>query len=103
MRRERRRSGPAGGVPVTDPSATRRRGRRQRLAQRYGALASSSRFRVQRRRDPYFLTFQTLVNTELQQAAPIAIVAIGMALVISTGGIDLSVRSVIAIAARSAR
>jgi ribose/xylose/arabinose/galactoside ABC-type transport system permease subunit len=47
---------------------------------------------------PYFLTFQTLVNTDLQQAAPIAIVAIGMALVISTGGIDLSVGSVMAIA-----
>ena len=47
---------------------------------------------------PFFLSFQTVVNTHLQQAAPIAIVALGMALVISTGGIDLSVGSVMAIA-----
>jgi galactofuranose transport system permease protein len=45
--------------------------------------------------------FATLVNlrTQLVQVAPVAIVALGMALVIGTGGIDLSVGSVMAIAA----
>jgi ribose/xylose/arabinose/galactoside ABC-type transport system permease subunit len=90
---------PPATSPVADPSATRRRGGWQRLAQRYGALAVLvALFVYNAVATPYFLTFQTLVNTELQQAAPIAIVAIGMALVISTGGIDLSVGSVMAIA-----
>ncbi|MGB3955444.1 MAG: ABC transporter permease [Brooklawnia sp.] len=47
---------------------------------------------------PNFLTVQSLVNVQLRQAAPVAIVALGMALVIATGGIDLSVGSVMAIA-----
>jgi ribose/xylose/arabinose/galactoside ABC-type transport system permease subunit len=90
---------PPAASPVADPSSTRRRGGWQRLAQRYGALAVLvALFAYNAVATPYFLTFQTLVNTELQQAAPIAIVAIGMALVISTGGIDLSVGSVMAIA-----
>lgn len=46
---------------------------------------------------PNFLTLQTL-NVNLTQVAPIAIVAIGMTLVIATGGIDLSVGSLMAIA-----
>jgi galactofuranose transport system permease protein len=84
---------------VDAASATRRRTSWQRLAQRYGALAVLLVLFVYNAvATPYFLTFQTLVNTHLQQAAPIAIVAIGMALVISTGGIDLSVGSVMAIA-----
>jgi len=44
-----------------------------------------------------FLTLQTL-NVNLTQVAPIVIVAVGMALVIGTGGIDLSVGSSAAIA-----
>jgi ribose transport system permease protein len=46
---------------------------------------------------PNFLSFQTL-NVNLTQVAPIVIVAIGMTLVIATGGIDLSVGSLMAIA-----
>ena len=44
-----------------------------------------------------FLTLQTL-NINLTQVAPIVIVAIGMALVVATGGIDLSVGSIAAFA-----
>jgi simple sugar transport system permease protein/ribose transport system permease protein len=46
---------------------------------------------------PNFLTRQTL-NVNLTQVATIVIVATGMALVIATGGIDLSVGSLMAIA-----
>lgn len=46
---------------------------------------------------PNFLSLQTL-NVNLTQVAPIAIVAIGMTIVIATGGIDLSVGSLMAIA-----
>jgi ribose/xylose/arabinose/galactoside ABC-type transport system permease subunit len=45
-----------------------------------------------------FLSFQTLLDVQLRQAAPVAIVALGMALVIAVAGIDLSVGSVMAIA-----
>ena len=44
-----------------------------------------------------FLTLQTL-NINLTQVAPIVIVAIGMAMVVATGGIDLSVGSTAAFA-----
>ncbi len=50
---------------------------------------------------PRFLTLSGLteaINVNLIQVAPIAIVAAGMTLVIATGGIDLSVGSVMAIA-----
>ena len=50
---------------------------------------------------PRFLTISGLteaINVNLLQVAPIAIVATGMTLVIATGGIDLSVGSVMAIA-----
>jgi ribose/xylose/arabinose/galactoside ABC-type transport system permease subunit len=46
---------------------------------------------------PNFLTLQTL-NVNLTQVATIVIVATGMTLVIATGGIDLSVGSLMAIA-----
>ena len=46
---------------------------------------------------PNFLSLQTL-NVNLTQVAPIVIVAVGMTLVIATGGIDLSVGSLMAIA-----
>lgn len=46
---------------------------------------------------PNFLALQTLY-VNLTQVAPIVIVAIGMTLVIATGGIDLSVGSLMAIA-----
>src|SRR3954452_7835753 len=47
---------------------------------------------------PYFLTTSTL-RIQLIQVAPIVIVALGMALVIGTEGIDLSVGSGMALAA----
>ena len=47
---------------------------------------------------PYFLTWSNL-RIQLIQVAPIVIVALGMALVIGTEGIDLSVGSVMALAA----
>ena len=47
---------------------------------------------------PNFATWQTL-NINLTQVATIVIVAIGMTLVIGSGGIDLSVGSLMAIAA----
>src|SRR5947209_6011820 len=46
---------------------------------------------------PHFLQVQSLSN-DLQEVAPIAIIATGMTLVIATGGIDLSVGSLMAFA-----
>lgn len=47
---------------------------------------------------PHFVSAENL-RTQLVQVAPIAIVALGMALVIGTEGVDLSVGSVMALAA----
>lgn len=47
---------------------------------------------------PNFLTVQTILDVQLRQAAPVAIVALGMAMVIAVGGIDLSVGAVMAVA-----
>jgi galactofuranose transport system permease protein len=68
-------------------------------AQRYGALAALvALFVYNAIATPFFLTSQSLLFVLLRQSAPIAIVAVGMAVVIGTGGIDLSVGSVMAIA-----
>ena len=68
-------------------------------AQRYGALAALVALFIYNALDtPFFLTRQSLLFILLRQAAPIAIVAVGMAIVIGTAGIDLSVGSVMAIA-----
>ncbi|MCW2739756.1 MAG: transporter permease [Blastococcus sp.] len=68
-------------------------------AQRYGALAALVvLFLYNAFQTPFFLTPQSLLFVLLRQAAPIAIVAVGMAIVIGTAGIDLSVGSVMAIA-----
>jgi simple sugar transport system permease protein/ribose transport system permease protein len=67
--------------------------------QRYGALAALIVLFVYNAVDtPFFLTRSSLLFVLLRQAAPIAIVAVGMAIVIGTAGIDLSVGSVMAIA-----
>ncbi|KQS88665.1 MULTISPECIES: ABC transporter permease [unclassified Rhizobium] len=50
---------------------------------------------------PNFVSWQTL-NVNLTQVATIVIVAVGMTLVIATGGIDLSVGSLMAIAGAAA-
>lgn len=71
----------------------------QTWAQRYGALATLFvLFIYNAIETPFFLTRQSLLFVLLRQAAPIAIVAVGMAIVIGTAGIDLSVGSVMAIA-----
>jgi simple sugar transport system permease protein/ribose transport system permease protein len=70
----------------------------QSWAQRYGALvALAALFAYNAVQTPFFLTQQSLLFILLRQAAPIAIVAVGMAVVIGTAGIDLSVGSVMAI------
>jgi ribose/xylose/arabinose/galactoside ABC-type transport system permease subunit len=90
--------------PSSGPTVERRRGAWRRLpwqawAQRYGALAALVVLLVYNAIDtPFFLTRQALLFVLLRQAAPIAIVAVGMVIVIGTGGIDLSVGSVMAIA-----
>lgn len=69
-----------------------------RLSQRFGAgavlvvlLVYNAIFTVD------FLSVQNILYVQIRQAAPVAIVALGMALVIATEGIDLSVGSVMAI------
>jgi ribose/xylose/arabinose/galactoside ABC-type transport system permease subunit len=96
------------GAPVARPATGRttllRRGGIRQVrwtlwAQRYGALAALAVLFVYNAIDtPFFLTPQSLLFVLLRQAAPIAIVAVGMAIVIGTAGIDLSVGSVMAIA-----
>lgn len=72
--------------------------RLRNFGQTYGALAAlvliilyDIAFR------PHFLEARSLFN-DLQEVAPIAIIATGMTLVIATGGIDLSVGSLMAFA-----
>jgi galactofuranose transport system permease protein len=100
---------PAAGAPVAGATSggttdVPRAGARRRVpwtawAQRYGAVAALVALFIYNAIDtPYFLTRQSLVFILLRQAAPIAIVAVGMAIVIGTAGIDLSVGSVMAIA-----
>ncbi len=101
-------TGTDAGTGTTAPEATPRpaatpRGRRgaswAARAQRYGAgVLLVVLFAYNAVATPNFLTVQTLLDVQLRQAAPVAIVALGMALVIATGGIDLSVGSVMAIA-----
>jgi ribose transport system permease protein len=67
------------------------------LLQRYGTLAALALLiLVNIAITPNFLTLQTL-NVNLTQVGTIVIVAVGMTLVIATGGIDLSVGSLMAI------
>jgi galactofuranose transport system permease protein len=67
------------------------------LASRYGTtLALLLLIAVNMAITPNFLSWQTL-NVNLTQVATIVIVATGMTLVIATGGIDLSVGSLMAI------
>ena len=89
-----------GGDTVALPRARGRgEGQWKGWAQRYGALAALVALFIFNAIDtPFFLTRQSLLFILLRQAAPIAIVAVGMAIVIGTAGIDLSVGSVMAIA-----
>src|SRR5687767_105113 len=68
------------------------------LIQRYGAVAALLLLILFNAAiTPNFLTLQTL-NVNLTQVGTIVIVAVGMTLVIATGGIDLSVGALMAIA-----
>jgi ribose/xylose/arabinose/galactoside ABC-type transport system permease subunit len=76
----------------------RQRGGSLRWLSRYGTLAAFILLiLVNIAVTPNFLSWQTL-NVNLTQVATIVIVAVGMTLVIATGGIDLSVGSLMAIA-----
>ena len=85
-------------TPAPQPSGTLSSGSRLfALAGRYGTLVAFLAlilFNVAV--TPNFLSWQTL-NVNLTQVATIVIVATGMTLVIATGGIDLSVGSLMAI------
>jgi galactofuranose transport system permease protein len=85
--------------PAAQPAA-RSRGRSWAgVARQYGAgIMLVLLFAYNAVFTPNFLTVQTLLDVQLRQAAPVAIVALGMALVIAVAGIDLSVGSVMAIA-----
>jgi ribose/xylose/arabinose/galactoside ABC-type transport system permease subunit len=87
-------------TPAPQQSGTLSSGSRLfRLASRYGtqnlvAFLALIAFNIAV--TPNFLSWQTL-NVNLTQVATIVIVATGMTLVIATGGIDLSVGSLMAI------
>jgi len=69
------------------------------IAGRYGAgLLLLVLFAYNAAFTPNFLTPTALLDVQLRQAAPVTIVALGMALVIALAGIDLSVGSVMAVA-----
>lgn len=70
----------------------------QNLLARFPALAATKVVIAESYRWPTFLLRENLINV-LNQIAVIAIIAIGMTMVIITGGIDLSVGSVVALAA----
>lgn len=80
------------------PAATRRRVTLTELLARHGAvIALAALLLVALVATPNFLSLRTL-NVNLTQVAGIVIVALGMTLVVATGGIDLSVGSLMAIA-----
>jgi galactofuranose transport system permease protein len=88
-----------GGTSAVPRRVVWRRMRWTTWGQRYGALAALVVLFVYNAIEtPFFLTRSSLLFVLLRQAAPIAIVAVGMAIVIGTAGIDLSVGSVMAIA-----
>ncbi len=92
-------------MTTIDTSAPGERAARPNMAQflsRYGTFAAFILLVVFNLIvTPNFLSWQTL-NVNLTQVATIVIVAVGMTLVIATGGIDLSVGSLMAIAGTAA-
>src|SRR6185437_344754 len=86
---------PPPSTAALEPSA-QRRARLGNLGQKYGALAACIiLFLLNCFLTPHFLSYRTL-GINLQQMSSITIVAIGMTLVIGTGGIDLSVGAIMA-------
>lgn len=90
----RRRSGLAGHLQELGRSSP------WVLIQRFGALLALVLLLTYNAVATSNFTVENFVNTPLRQAVPVAMVALGMALVIGTGGIDLSVGSVMAISAQ---
>ncbi|HSK38906.1 MAG TPA: ABC transporter permease [Arenibaculum sp.] len=86
----------------TPPRSSRPRLRPLDFVRSYGALvALAALFAFNVAFTPNFLSVQTF-NVNMTQVTGIVIVAVGMTLVIATGGIDLSVGSLMAIAGASA-
>ncbi len=86
-----------GLMPASDPSPARRF-RPDMALRRFGALiALALLILLNLAVTPHFATVQTL-SVNLSQICTIVIVGVGMTLVIATGGIDLSVGSLMAIA-----
>jgi ribose/xylose/arabinose/galactoside ABC-type transport system permease subunit len=86
-------------VTATLPRRTGDRARKAEWAQRYGVYAAVMvllLFNI-----AFTANFLSVANfrTQLVQAAPVVIVALGMALVIGTEGVDLSVGSIMALSA----
>ncbi|MDG3578311.1 ABC transporter permease [Rhizobium sp. YJ-22] len=83
---------------ATEAPAAKRNLRPAAIASRYGTfLAFLALVVFNMAVTPNFLSLQTL-NVNLTQVATIVVVATGMTLVIATGGIDLSVGSLMAVA-----
>jgi ribose transport system permease protein len=70
----------------------------QDVGQKYPGLSSAKLFFAESYRWPLFLQRENLLNIA-NQIAVVAVIAVGMTLVIVTGGIDLSVGSLVALAA----
>ena len=70
----------------------------QDVAQKYPALSSPRTYTADSYRWPLFLQSENLLNIA-NQTVVVAVIAVGMTLVIVTGGIDLSVGSLVALAA----
>lgn len=68
------------------------------VGQKYPGLAGAKLFYAESYRWPLFLQRENLLNIA-NQIAVVAVIAVGMTLVIVTGGIDLSVGSLVALAA----
>ncbi len=84
-------------VDTASPATARPKGGSLAWVSRYGTLvAFLALIAFNMAVTPNFLSWQTL-NVNLTQVATIVIVAVGMTLVIATGGIDLSVGSLMAI------
>ncbi len=90
---------PAPGPPAAGPAQERRRRIDGEWLRRYGVyVALALLVAVNLAITPNFLTVSNL-RLQLVQVAPVVIVALGVAMVIGTGGIDLSVGAVIALSA----
>lgn len=93
-------TGGSGGGPFGPWLARIRSASPLTLLQRYGAFLALVALLIYNSVATIGFSLESFVNTPLRQAVPVAIVAVGMALVIGTGGIDLSVGSVMAISAQ---